>query len=607
MSSYALELLDKFYPVGARVEDAVYEEVTTPSARPESSFSGFGGYSGASYAISYTGEKNEGEAGPIKEYVIDHYALRARSWQLLLESEACAIAFNKLAIWTIGAGLRLQCNPLKAVLESEGIKFESGETERGGAKPGMTKGGIEGFNKLVEARFKIYSGNRMSDFTNMRSLNWQDFRAMWESCIGGDVLWVVRFVKGVPKVQLIDGDRLRTPLNFRGGGITMSGMGLDVVNPDTGNRIIHGVEIDAKGEHIAYWVQKSRGLTATLDALNYTRILARGSRSGALMAGLEYGNEYRLDGVRGLPLIAAVIETAKVMDRYKSATVGAAEERAKLPYFIEHGVTSTGENPQIKQYAKQQAGFLSGDQIPRDSAGKALANTVMATMNKMVYNMPVDSKISVPESRMELAFKDFYDTNFNYFCATLQIPPEVAMSMYNSNYSASRAAVKDWEHTLEVKRHFHSIQFKQPIYELWLDSEVLKGKVEAPGYIEALTSGNEMTMAAYKNARWEGDKVPSIDPMKEVQYWRAILGPNMAHVPLGTGEQAAEALTSSDFDSNVEQVARELEKVSDEGIESVAESALKQAQEEGGGDEEGTNGKRKPTPNDKAAEKKKKK
>jgi hypothetical protein len=76
-------------------------------------------------SISYNGEKNYGEIGPIKNYFPDYSALRARSWQLYLESELAQTILNNHIIWVIGSGLKLQAEPVKDILKSEGITLDA--------------------------------------------------------------------------------------------------------------------------------------------------------------------------------------------------------------------------------------------------------------------------------------------------------------------------------------------------------------------------------------------------------------------------------------------------------------------------------------------------
>lgn len=83
-------------------------------------------------------------------------------------------------------------------------------------------------------------------------------------------------------------------------------------------------------------------------------------------------------------------KTIKKLERYKEATVGSAEERAKIVMQIVHDRDSTGENP-ITNLAKGRGvgGANLSDDLPVSEQGKQLANTIAATTNKSTYNMPL--------------------------------------------------------------------------------------------------------------------------------------------------------------------------------------------------------------------------
>ena len=75
-----------------------------------------------------------------------------------------------------------------------------------------------------------------------------------------------------------------------------------------------------------------------------------------------------------------------------------------------------------------------------DIDGEAVAAKVAATTNKQAINMPIGATLRSLEAKNELYYKDFYHTNVNAIASALGIPPEVAFSKYDSNFSASRAA-----------------------------------------------------------------------------------------------------------------------------------------------------------------------
>jgi capsid protein len=488
-------------------------------------------------SIAYNGEKTYGEVGPIKDYFLDYEALRARSWQMFLESEAAQIILKNHIEWVIGTGLKLQSEPVKDVIEAEGISIDT-----------------QKFSKSIEAQFRLYSKSRMSDYSDMSNLNMIQSEAYKNAKVGGDVLVILRF-DGEVRVQLIDGVHVQSPI------YGSEFFPLELAN---GNRIVNGIELDSKGQHVAYYVRKD------YRTLEYERIAARGTDTNALMAYMVYGSKYRLDNHRGMPLLSVLFETAKKLERYKDATLGSAEERQKIAYTVEHDVYSTGENPLARHtvVARDVEMNRRDGYVPVDDLGNKIADRIAVSTQKQVFNLPLGAHMKAVESKNELYFKDFYTTNLMLFCAAAGIPYEVAMQKYDSNYSASRGAMKAWEHKLAVERYNFGFQFMQPIYDFFLEVRAFQRRIKGGyiGYIRARMSGDRVLLEAYRNARFVGPPVPHIDPEKEVKAERLKLGTAGAHIPLTTVERATENLGGGDSYSNIEQFAEELTISESKGI-----------------------------------------
>lgn len=460
----------------------------------------------------FDGEKNAGELGIIREYYPDYYNMAARSWQAYMESEIAQIVINNYLMYVIGDGLKLQAQINSDVLIQEGYNNLNAS-----------------FNSDVESRFKVYSNSKKSDFKEQKNLHFLAKIALKHAKVGGDCLVILRNEGEFVNVQIIDGQHISTPFGT-----------------NSENIIRHGIELDNKGKHKAYYVQT--------DSLSWQRVEAYGNETGRLQAFLIYGSEYRVDNMRGLPILSCVLETISKIDRYKEATVGSAEERQKIAYYIYHGVNSTGENPLLN--AKESLG-KSTDNKDTDELLKKAKQAIAMTVNKQAINMTNDSDLRMLESKNELYFKDFYDTNFIYLCAALMIPPEVALNKYDSNYSASRAAIKSWENRIKIERHDIGFNYYQNIYNVWLELQVLGNKINAPGYIKALLGSNNMAVEAYQSARWVGRNLPHIDPLKEVMAVRKALGDETT--PLTTYEFASEFLNFGDWETIIEQVKKERE------------------------------------------------
>jgi len=495
--------------------------------RPDRSNRGYVNYQ----SYSFDGAKNLGEAGPIIDWHLDKDGLRLRSWQSYIESEVTQTIITKLLTWVITGGLKLNSEPAKGVLESEGIKFDPLE-----------------FSKQAEQRFNLFKESENSDYAGMTNLDTIANEAVLNAFVGGDCLVILRYdkTKGV-NVQIVDGAHVRTPI------------AMSYSIQENGVCIRDGIEMDTKGKHIAYWIVNEKNEPERVEAF--------GKKSGLRMAFLFKMNGYRLDEHRGMPLISVVLEKLKKMERYESATLASAEERAKIAYFIHNTKQATGESVLAAQYAKASA-FDDKDDVPITDDGKTLANTIAVSTNKQVFNMPLDSELKALESDVELNYKDFYTTNIIAVCAAIGMPYQVAFSLYEGNYSASRAALKDWENTIKILRKKIQVGFYQHIYNFWLEVEILNSKIDAPGYFMARMKDNTMVINAYRKARFVGVNVPHIDPLKEVAAMRLALGNNADGMPLMTLENATELLNQSESEENMLRFSEEIKKAAKLGIKS---------------------------------------
>ena len=476
----------------------------------------------------WDGEKNSGELGPVISYVPDYYRLTERSWQAYAENDVAKTILDKWTTWIIDIGLKLRANPAKIVLESEGIS--------------MSKDQSESFNDVVESRFEIWSNSKNSTHTGEQTFN-ELTRTAYINSKMGDCLVVLRYVNNTVKVQLIDGMKVQNPL-----GLNKS---------EAGNIISNGVEITPTGSHVGYHIRKNFRETEFIPAYSES--------TGLRTAFLVYGSTWRLDYHRGLPKIATSLESLKKLERYKEATVAGAEEIAKVAYQIVHQNYSDGENPFLANLAT--ANGLDPSAVPVDYAGEVMAKKVAATTDKMTINNTKGSEIKpLNQGNGVAGFGEFHKSNADLICASVGIPPNVAFSLYNDSFSASRAATKDWDHTMIVERNWFAKMFYDYVYKFWFFTEVAKGKISAPGFLSAFSIGDFMITESYQRARFTGPMFPHIDPLKEANAERTKLGTAMAHVPLTDVETAVETLGSGESDSVLEQAADELKRATDLGI-----------------------------------------
>lgn len=464
----------------------------------------------------FDGEKNLGELGVVIDSIPDYERLRLRAYDAEIRTDLVKIITSKFFKWVVGNGLKLQAEPNKTFLSLEGVE-EDWQT----------------IQKNIEARFLVYSKSNYADFSKMNNLHVKAMEAYKTAFLGGDSLVVCRVEDLNVNVQIIDGQHIKQP----------NSDDLEKAK-GRGNYVKHGIEFNKRGEHVAYFV-------SVLDNENalgkFERIQVYGEKSKRKLAWMIYGEKNRVDHVRGIPAITQILEKLNKLDRYTEASVSKAEQGANVVYSIEHDIYSSGENPidkkldqKLKTTGAIQDGYALAD---------GLANRIIETTSNQVFNMPNGAKLKTFTGTADNNFEAFQRTIFNFLCASVDIPSEVALQMYNSNYSASRAAINSWGYIIGIHRENIANDFYRPIYKLWLEVEILKNKINLPSYISALNRKDIMQIEAFSQCRFLGKNMPHIDPLKEIKAIREMLGTEGA-TPLISHEQAAEMANVGDFSEN---------------------------------------------------------
>jgi capsid protein len=500
-------ILDRFFTTSKKEKES-WSNMAAQVAqdyRPDKIESSFFGHEYAIIQEVFDGEKTQGELGAPLSYIPSYTSLSYRSWQAYTESDLAQIIVKAHVNWVVGSGLKLQAEPIDYIIEQEGFEFDK------------TK-----FTKDTEFRFRLFAKTNDAVYNGMMNFNKQQRILYMNAAIGGDVLVIDRVGEnGLPNRQIIDGIFVQDP-------------GADKLEEarQRGNEIIHGVEVDKDKRHIRFYVRNKKGEFDTVEAI--------GEESGREVAFLYYGSDYRIDSVRGMPLLSAVLEKMKKLDRYNEAIVAGAEEKAKVPWTFEHDQHSTGENPDLSKLGN----MISGVDIPEDANVvdmTAQTTAIKRTFEKEPYNLPVGASLKKLDSGMETDQEAFTTGNFIYICAALETPYEVALMKYVNSFSSSRMASQSFLFILQIKRTLFNDGCLSKFYNLFLDLQILTGKIKAEGYFTARNKKDVILLQAYRNSRFTGPGVPQADPGKEV---KAEVEKMKNH--LTTHEKAIERLNDGD-------------------------------------------------------------
>lgn len=483
---------------------------------------------GYEYAVvnkKWDGEKTLGELGTIVNNIPDYKRLRLRSYNAYATIDTFKTIATKYFYWKIGSGLKLQAEPNLAVLKSEGLNLSDAEATE--------------IQKVIEARFLIWANSKQSDYLKQKNLHQLASDFDKGKYLGGDNLLIVRFDKSGPTIQFVSGEFVENP-----------GIDTDYISQaeKRGNFVEHGIEIDAEGKHVAYFVR----IKVKNGVDKYERVPAYGEKSGKRLAWLVSGEKISPDHLRGVPAMSQSLEKINKLDRYVEAAVTKAEQAANIVHTIKHKEFSTGESP-IQDAVRKARGEVVAPGLDAEQQkvlADGLANRIAQQTSGTAYNMPVGAELESFESTIETDFGTFHSTVFNGISAGANVPPEVAMQSFNSNYSASRAAINSFGYFITVDRQDLAEQFYIPIYKLWVEHQILTKKIVAKGYVQNID--NVMITEAYTQCRFLGKDMPHIDPLKEAKSIELMLA-----LKLISHEQASEMLGVGSWDENFKKYQKE--------------------------------------------------
>jgi len=348
---------------------------------------------------------------------------------------------------------------------------------------------------------------------------------------------------------------------------------VEMISPETGNRIVSGVEIDMDGAVEAYWVcNKVQGDPVDIARLEkWVRVKAFGDLSGMPNI-VQICHDLRSEQYRGIPYLAPVIETLKQVSRYTNAELTAAIIKSFFALFFTNNPTGSSEMPAPDAWAGEEGRDPNAPVVDVSEYGLG-----PGTLNALPAGVDVKA---VDAGRSMSTFDPFVSQLIKQIGAAIGVPYEVIMKNFTSSYSASRAAMlQAWEE-FKLRRTWFARDFCQPVYEAWLTEAVAIGRIEAPGFFE-----DPALRAAWCHADWYGPTMSILDPVKDItgSALRVQYG-------LSTREREAAEMTGTDFEENLDQLAWEQERIRELGLpesnpEVLAGAMLGNNKGQGGGEE----------------------
>lgn len=486
---------------------------------PVSSLESYSAYGGGAFDARlswHNGSKFDGGFGPTELLTADYWTLRARSAQLFRTNLYARGLIRRLVTNEIATGLHLEATPVEKLL-------------------GVPEDSLAEWCEDVETRFALWQADPwLCDHYELATFGALQIAARMESLISGDVLVVLRQFQPtqLPRVQLIRGSAVRTP--------TLGGP----LNLAKGHRVEHGVELDAMGRQVAYWIRQADNTSKRLPAY--------GEKSGRRLAWLIYGTDRRLDDVRGEPLLSIVLQSLRELDRYRDSTTRKAVINSMLAMFVTRSQDKPASRPIASGAVRRTAVEAPTDAVAPPRRYHTADLIPGMVIDELAHGEEVKA---FPSTGTDEKFGEFEEAIVAAIAWVHEVPPEILTLAFSSNYSASQAAINEFKIYLNKMRTLFGDNFCTPIYVEWLIASTLTQKVRAAGLIEAWRDASKFDVfSAWTSSDWSGNIKPSVDMSKLVRGYKELVAEGFI-----TRDRASRELTGTKYSQNVKKLRRENE------------------------------------------------
>lgn len=448
--------------------------------------------------------------------------LRARNRDLAINNGIASGAIQTITDNVVGTGFRLSAKPDYRAL-------------------GRDTDWADDWSNQIEALWRSWSEG--TDCDAGRTLNFAGLTQLVfrSGMLNGEALVLPMWLPGQgafsTSFQVIEADRLATPPH------RIDGKGMRA-----------GIEINAYGAPLAYWIKKTHpgddfagAATFAWDQgpQDWRRIptLTPWGRKRVL----HIHDKERTGQSRGKPLFSAVMKQFRMLDKYQSSELQAAVINAMIAAFVE---TPLDQDSMVEMFGGDTDQYLA-------DRNAYIKNRVRLKGGAVMPLYPGDKMSSFSPNRPSDKFAPFVDAMNRHVAASLNMPYELLLKDFSkTNYSSARAALLEAWRFFNGRRKWLSDHWAQPVYELWLEEVVDAGLIDAPGFDEH--------RRAYARAFWIGPGRGWVDPVKEAKAAQIRMDIGVSTLERECAEQGL------DWEEVLEQRARERKRMAELDLLDVA-------------------------------------
>lgn len=421
--------------------------------------------------------------------------LRARSRDLYRNDPLVIGAIDTNLNSVIGAGLKVQSNVDAEYLglsEEEAVEWEV----------------------KAEREFAFWAESVNADASRKKNFYELQTVALASTLLSGDVFAVLPGIKRdfwpyETCISLIEADR-----------VCNENDALD------SEELAGGIRVDKWGAPVEYYILKSHPGGYGMDR-EWVKILAWGE-SGRRNV-LHLFRQVRPGQRRGIPYLAPVIKHLKLLGDYTEAELVAAVIGGMFTVFLRN------ENPDAEPFEDEELKLAPG----------------------AIVGLGPNEDISIADpKRPNSAYDAFVRGIIEQIGVGLNLPYEILIKHFTSSYTAARASFLEAWRAFKARRAWFVAGFCQPIYEAVITEAVIKGRLNAPGFLE-----DPFIRAAYLKTSWVGPAAGQINEKVETE-----AATRRVEEGFSTRAREAAEINGSDFEMNVKKAKRENMLMQDSGL-----------------------------------------
>lgn len=370
---------------------------------------------------------------------------------------------------------------------------------------GLSADQADSFNESIRDRFDLFMSSKTAH--RARKFTGYDMQRLYNKALITDNDCYVRFYfeKEADALSTVSFDFVDT-LSIVGDGATSTASNLTSRE---------GIRYDSRGRETAYFVQRVTQDGTVESVWVPAKVNGRTIMTHGYIADL-------ITQVKGISGLGHALDEFQKFTDFTQANIQKAIQHASMAFAVEN----TGDNDPSDPFEglMGEAGMTPSALIPDSKTGDNLTDTEdTLTINRIpdfvtgangslaIVNLRAKDTIKMLDSKSPpVGYDKFTSAFMANLAASARMPLEVLQMKFNSNYSASRAALLLFYRVAQIYRQKIDAEFLSPLYENWLAEEIASGRIQCHGWSDPIIR------AAWCSHSLIAAPVPNIDPLKNI-------------------------------------------------------------------------------------------